>query len=75
MLLSLYTDDRKGEQCSEENVYLLDSEKQVRGPTRREFLAAVVPLRLSGFVVFIIKNVKRERSLKLDVAGHDQGGL
>lgn len=73
MLLPLYTNDRNGEQCFQENVYLLDSEKQARGPMRREFLATAAPLKPSGFVFFIMKNVKRKTSLKLDVAGHNKG--
>lgn len=45
----------------------------MRVPIRRELLAAVVPLKPSGFVSFIMKNVKRKINLKLDVAGHNKG--
>lgn len=45
----------------------------MRGPIRRELLAAVVPLKPSGFVSFTMKNVKRKMNLKLDVAGHNKG--
>lgn len=54
MPLSLYINDGNGEQCFQESVWVLDSEKQVRGPTRREFLAAAVPLEPFGFICLVI---------------------
>lgn len=49
------------------------SEKQARGPVRKEILAAALPLQPSVFVLFIMKNVKRKMNLKLCVAGHVKG--
>lgn len=73
MLLSPYTNDRNGEQCFQENVCLFDSEKQVRGPARRELLAAVLPLKPSGFV--FVHNGKREEENEFTAAcGRAQRG-
>lgn len=49
------------------------SEKQARGPVRKEILAAALPLQPSVFVLFVMKNVKRKMNLKLRVAGHIKG--
>lgn len=66
MPLSLYINDGNGEQCFQENVWFLDSEKQVRGLgsccASRTFWVYL-------FGYFVMKNVKREKSLKLDVQG------
>lgn len=71
MLLSAYTNDRNGEQCFQE--MFICSEKQARGPVRKEILAAALPLQPSVFVLFVMKNVKRKMNLKLRVAGHVKG--